>query len=63
MKKDLYREAVLWIALNDDSGSPMALSAKTIAGYITTVLIADLFEKSPAVVARDILKIRKANQD
>ena len=46
-----------WIAENDDAGT---LDADIIAGYVSTLLLADLFHKEPAVVAQDIVRVRNA---
>jgi hypothetical protein len=58
----LYREAVEWIALNDDPGSPDSLSPYQIADYISTSLVADIFRKSRAQVALDIMEIRRIDK-
>jgi hypothetical protein len=58
VKREGYRFAVRWIAENDDAGSPDARDEDTVAGYITTLLVADMFHKSPAEVAKDIIRSR-----
>lgn len=50
-----YKFGVEWIALNDE---PTATDPKTISGFISTSLLADLFGKKPETVARDILKYK-----
>jgi hypothetical protein len=48
---------VRWIAENDNAGSGDNLSV--IAGYVTTLLLADLFGKPESVVAADIVRVRR----
>jgi hypothetical protein len=55
MKRASYREAVAWIADNDEPGDHEVAS---IAGYISTLLVADLFRLPPVRVAADILRKR-----
>lgn len=50
-----YRQGVEWIALNDE---PNDLDPENIAGYISTLLLADLFHKDPLDVARAIVRKR-----
>ena len=54
-----YRHAVYWIAVNDNAGNPDALHIDAIAGYVSTLLVADLFGKDELIVARDILRLRR----
>ena len=56
MKRASYREGVYWIARNDE---PTEGDAATIAGLISTLLLADLFHVDPERVARDVLRERK----
>jgi hypothetical protein len=73
-KRATYRHGVEWIALNDNTGddNPAALTAsdgpgaaqamrERIAGYISTLLLADLFGADPARVAHDIFRVRFEN--
>ena len=53
-----YRFGVRWIAENDDPGSADAQNVEVVAGYVSTLLLADLFHKEPATVARDIAAYR-----
>lgn len=53
-----YKEAIKWIAYNDDAGCPNSLSMENVAGYISTCLVADLFGCSTEKVANDIIKLR-----
>jgi hypothetical protein len=57
MKRASYREAVAWIALNDESGSDDG--PEQIIGYASTVMIADLFDVESAKVAQDIHRKRE----
>ena len=56
MKTPTYREAVEWIAVNDD---PDETRAARIAQNLTVQLVADLFALSTVTVARDIARVRK----
>jgi hypothetical protein len=60
MKRASYREAVAWIALNDDAGAAYAMVMSEVAGMISVVLVADLFGKEPHHVATDVIKYRAA---
>lgn len=51
-----YREAVQWIALNDNPGDDEGVSE--IQGYISTLLVADLFGADPSLVALDVVRSR-----
>lgn len=62
MKRASYRDAVKWIALNDNAGEDTphnAYAESNIAGYISTCLVADLFGKQPAAVAHDVMIERR----
>lgn len=52
-----YREAVAWIALNDNAGG--GDSPEWIAGYVTTGLVADLFGCPQEEVAADVARVRR----
>jgi len=56
MKRASYREAVRWIADNDE---PSDLEEQAIAHYVTTLLIADIFAVEPEKVAKDVAKQRR----
>ena len=58
MKRASCREAVAWIARNDDEGSPDALEVDTVRGMLTVVLTADLFGVDAERVARDVVRYR-----
>jgi hypothetical protein len=51
-----YRAGIRWIAENDE---PDSLDIEEISGYISTLLLADLFGKDPYDVARAIVRERK----
>ncbi len=56
MKRASYRHAIDWVAWNDD---PETLEAEDIRGYISTLLVADLFGVEPERVALDIAEKRE----
>jgi hypothetical protein len=58
MKRANYRDAIAWIACNDDAGGPDALDLKTVQGYSSVFLIADLFGVEQERVARDVVRYR-----
>jgi hypothetical protein len=51
-----YNRAVRWIAYNDNDAE---LDQAAIEEYITVALVADLFGKEVAKVAKDVFNIRK----
>lgn len=51
-----YREAVIWIAHNDECGEG---AVSVVAYSITVLLIADLWRKDPETVARAVVAERK----
>lgn len=59
MKRASYREAVQWIAHNDESYDT---DTDSIAGYISTLLIADIFDVEPSKVANDVLRERNKRE-
>lgn len=50
-----YIEAVKWIAFNDE---PEDVVINSIAGYISTSLVADIFMVDRKQVAKDVRKFR-----
>lgn len=63
-KRPGYREAVYWIAVNDNPGDPMYQDSAPdgpdeIAGYVSTLLVADLFGADPELVAKDVDRVRR----
>jgi len=58
MRREGYKFGVRWIANNDDPGSHDAQNVEVVASYISMLLLADLFHKQPAEVAKDIVRWR-----
>ena len=56
MKRASYRVGVYWIAINDE---PLDGDPASVAGYISTLLLADLFGVDPQRVAKDVLRQRQ----
>lgn len=57
IKKISLDAGVAWIAENDDtSGAP-----HEVAGLISVLLLADLFGKSPASVAKRVIRYKNIN--
>ena len=52
-----YRFAVRWIAENDNAGA--FDSEEEIAGYVSTLLVGDLFGKTAEQVAHDVKRVRR----
>jgi hypothetical protein len=57
VKRASYRFGVKWIAANDNAGSPDTLA--DVAGYVSTLLLADLFAVEPDRVAKDVQRERQ----
>jgi hypothetical protein len=55
MTRASYRFGVAWIAENDE---PISRDPDEIAGFISTLLLADLFGKEPLEVAKAIIRYR-----
>lgn len=53
MKRASYREAVQWIADNDNPADDEPVIE--VAGYMTVMLIADIFDTSTGRVAKDVV--------
>ena len=56
-----YRFGVEWIARNDNAGEDLPGNAdaeENVSTYISTALLADLFDKDTATVARDVMRKR-----
>lgn len=60
MKRASYREAIEWIARNDDVDT---LDEEAVSSYLTTGLVADLFGKEQSEVARAVVRLRLAHRD
>lgn len=57
--KETLREAVGWIAMNDNPGNGDGL--RDITGYISVLLVADLWRVPSGVVARLVIAVRNLN--
>jgi hypothetical protein len=55
-RKTMYREAVEWIAFNDDETET---DIEAIRQQMTVVLVADVFHLVPGVVAREVIRLRQ----
>jgi hypothetical protein len=60
MKRASYREACEWIAANDNAGN--GDDEEAVAGYVSTLLVADLFGVEPGRVGRDVMRRRKRQE-
>lgn len=60
MKRPSLKQAIEWIALNDNAGN--GDSVEDVARYVTTALVADLFEVPDERVAERIMKVREASK-
>jgi hypothetical protein len=56
----IYRAGVRWIAENDE---PLDMDVESIKGFISTLLLADLFDKDPMSVALAVLNERRAMRE
>ena len=54
--KNKYQFGVEWIAREDE---PTCLDEYQVAGFTTVLLLADLLEKEPEQVAKDIVALRR----
>jgi len=59
VKRASYREAVAWIADNDEAGSDEATIADAVRSLASVVLVADLFDVDADKVEADVVKARK----
>ncbi len=53
------REAVAWIADNDEPGNPEAFNAWAVSSLVTVNLIAELSGNEPFDIARRVIKVRE----
>lgn len=61
MKRASYRDACEWIAQFDEAGNGApSYDEEEVAGLVTVVLLADIFDVESARVARDVVRRRKA---
>lgn len=56
-KKQGYRFGVAWIARNDNAGNGDSL--EDVCGYVSVLLLADLFGKTEQQVGADIFQYRQ----
>ena len=54
-KRASIREAVFWIAANDD---PVEMDPETVGGQISVLLVADIFGLTPENVAQRVTRER-----
>lgn len=54
-----YRQAVQWIAENDNPGDDEVLDVETVNDMITVKLVGDVWGKPSEVVARAVVACRK----
>jgi len=55
MKRATYKEAIKWIADNDETA---CVNFDTVCTSVTVLLIADLFDVATEIVAQEILNCR-----
>lgn len=55
-KNASYRQAVRWIAFNDEED---CMDVETMSGMISVQLIADIFGHNDEKVAADVIRLRK----
>jgi hypothetical protein len=61
MKRASYREAIWWIALNDEPGlGPDSRNPEVVATLISVALVADIFGVSTERVGLDVVRRRDA---
>jgi len=56
MKRPSYRDAIAWVAENDD---PSVTDPELVYGAVTVVFVADLFGVEQEKVAADVVKFRE----
>jgi hypothetical protein len=59
-KRPGYREAVEWIAREDE---PAEMNAEAVSGLVSVALVADLFGKEQIEVARAVIRFRRTHKD
>lgn len=57
MSTPSYKDAVRWIAIEDE---PTDLDEESVSNGITVALVADLFDRSMEQVAKDVVAYRKS---
>jgi hypothetical protein len=66
MSRPTLKAAVEWIAVNDNPGEdgPGDPNAeRRVSEYISTALVADLFDVSPTTIARRVMALRRQEAD
>jgi len=60
MKRASYRDAVQWIAWNDENGDETyRLDPEAVGDYVSSAIVADLFGITTEKVAKDVIRYRK----
>lgn len=57
-RRPTYREAVEWIARNDNDGDKGAFDLAVVRDYLTVAFVADLFGKEQDTVAQAVIDCR-----
>lgn len=60
MKRASYKEAIAWVAMNDETAD---MNPESVKFFITSLLIADIFDVEEDKVGKDIVRFRKKNMD
>lgn len=56
------RDAVAWIADNDEPGHPKALEPYHVVSQVSVQLIADISGNEPITIARRVVKLREESE-
>lgn len=56
MKRASYREGITWIAFNDE---PTNMCVDDVSYFVSSLLLADLFDVEPEKVGKDVVRKRK----
>lgn len=59
MKRASYREAIEWIARNDEAGSEESMIHSEVSFLVTSLLISDIFNVDNLKVGTDVIRKRK----
>jgi hypothetical protein len=54
-----YKQAVEWIAINDEPGADWAYKIPEVSQMVTVLLVADLTGKDAVEVALDVINYRR----
>lgn len=60
MKRASYKQAIEYIALNDE---PTIRDAEEMTGYATVQLVAEIFDITSQRVAGDVIRFRERNKE